>query len=35
MVQFIAGCFIGAVVTFAVVAFIVAAEDKHDKNRRG
>lgn len=33
MIQFIIGCFVGAVVAFAALAFIIAAEDEHD--RRG
>ena len=34
MIQFFIGAFIGAAVSFAVIAFVIAAEDdKHD--RRG
>lgn len=31
MIQFIVGCFVGAVVCFAVIAMIFAAEDDHEK----
>jgi hypothetical protein len=30
MVQFLIGCFVGAVVAFAAVSFMVAAEDEED-----
>lgn len=33
MVPFLIGCFVGAVVAFAALAFIIAAEDEND--RRG
>lgn len=33
MVSFCIGCFVGAVVTFAVLAFIIAAEDDHERRR--
>lgn len=34
MVTFLIGCFVGAVVAFAVVAFVVAAEDEDHEHRR-
>lgn len=34
MVSFAVGCFVGAVVTFAVLAFIIAAEDDDHERRR-
>ena len=34
MVAFLIGCFVGAVVAFAVVAFVVAAEDEDHEHRR-
>lgn len=33
MVSFLIGCFVGAVIAFAVVAFVVAAEDDHEHRR--
>ena len=33
MVAFAVGCFVGAVVAFAVLAFIIAAEDDHERRR--
>ena len=33
MVAFLIGCFVGAVVAFAVVAFVVAAEDEDHEHR--
>lgn len=33
MIQFIIGAFVGAVVCFAVMAMIFAAEDEHEKRR--
>lgn len=34
MVSFLIGCFVGAVIAFAVVAFVVAAEDEDHGHRR-
>ena len=35
MVQFIIGCFVGAFVTFATMAFIIAvSEDEHERKRK-
>lgn len=33
MVPFLIGCFVGAAVAFAVLAFVTAAEEDHDKRR--
>ena len=35
MIQFIIGAFIGAIATFAVMAFIIAgSEEEHDRKRK-
>ena len=34
MVQFIIGAFIGSVVTFAIMAFIIAASEDRDDKRK-
>lgn len=34
MVQFIIGAFVGSVVTFAIMAFIIAASEDHDDKRK-
>lgn len=33
MIQFFVGCFVGAVVAFAALAFVIAAEDEHEKRK--
>ena len=34
MIQFIVGAFVGSVVTFAIMAFIIAASEDHDDKRK-
>lgn len=34
MVQFIIGAFVGSVVTFAIMAFLIAASEENDDHRR-
>ena len=33
MIPFLIGCFVGAAVAFAAFAFIIAAEDDHERRR--
>jgi gas vesicle protein len=33
MVPFLIGCFVGAVIAFAALAFVIAAEDENEKRK--